>query len=199
MLALLMQNGLRSSIFWRPIRWPATKSSAVEARARFAFRARQRQDRRLSGHHLLQRARDANLLVEHLRQGRPGKHIEGRNKHAQDNSGRIGEGLQHERKSAVSKAGERILKAAREALAFANGDISVGFAVHVPKAIDVKALRSGLKLSQDEFARSLAFPSAPFRIGSKAAVSRRRGAGASQGDREGAGSGAAGIGGGVRQ
>jgi putative transcriptional regulator len=58
----------------------------------------------------------------------------------------------------MTKAGERILKAAQEALAFAKGEAVEGFGVHTPEAIDVKSLRAGMKLSQDQFARSFGLP-----------------------------------------
>jgi putative transcriptional regulator len=51
----------------------------------------------------------------------------------------------------MTKAGERILRAAREALAFAKGEALEGFVVNTPEAIVVK-------LSQDQFARSFGLP-----------------------------------------
>jgi putative transcriptional regulator len=58
----------------------------------------------------------------------------------------------------MSKAGERILKAAREALAIAEGKLREGFIVHEPTPVDVKALRARLKMSQDRFARAFGLP-----------------------------------------
>ena len=58
----------------------------------------------------------------------------------------------------MSKAGERILKAAREALAIAEGKLREGFIVHDPTPVDVKALRARLKMSQDRFARAFGLP-----------------------------------------
>jgi putative transcriptional regulator len=58
----------------------------------------------------------------------------------------------------MSKAGDRILKAAREALAIASGEMTEGFAVHRREPVDVKALRARLHLSQDEFARTFGLP-----------------------------------------
>ena len=58
----------------------------------------------------------------------------------------------------MSKAGQRILKAAQEALAIAKGELKSGFAVHTPDAIDVRALRLKMKLSQDQFAKSFGLP-----------------------------------------
>jgi putative transcriptional regulator len=58
----------------------------------------------------------------------------------------------------MSKAGERILKAAQEALAIAEGKLREGFIVHEPTPVDVKALRARLKMSQDRFARAFGLP-----------------------------------------
>lgn len=45
----------------------------------------------------------------------------------------------------MSNAGSRILRSAKEARAFARGEVTEGFAVHVLEAVDVKATarRSG--------------------------------------------------------
>ena len=54
----------------------------------------------------------------------------------------------------MSKAGERILRSARQALAYAEGRANrSGFRAHVPMDIDVRAVRRKIGLSQDEFAR----------------------------------------------
>jgi len=45
-----------------------------------------------------------------------------------------------------------MIESARQALAFAKGDADHGCAVHVPAAIDVKAIREKIALSQAEFA-----------------------------------------------
>jgi putative transcriptional regulator len=58
----------------------------------------------------------------------------------------------------MSKAGDRILKAAREALAIASGETSEGFTVHQREAVNVKALRFKLRLSQEEFAHTFGLP-----------------------------------------
>ncbi len=47
----------------------------------------------------------------------------------------------------MSKAGESILRGAREALDYAQGERE-GFAAHVPEEIDVKAIRQRTGLSQ---------------------------------------------------
>jgi len=57
----------------------------------------------------------------------------------------------------MSKAGERIIKSALQALAFARGEAVEGFVVHVPKDMDVKAIRQRLKLSQRAFAERFGF------------------------------------------
>ncbi len=57
----------------------------------------------------------------------------------------------------MSKAGSRIIKSARRALAFAEGKERAGFRVHVPDEIDVKAVRRKVGLSQADFARRFGF------------------------------------------
>ncbi len=54
----------------------------------------------------------------------------------------------------MSEVGESILRGARDALAYARGDKSRGreTVVHVPKQVDVKAVRKRLGLSQAAFA-----------------------------------------------
>jgi putative transcriptional regulator len=56
----------------------------------------------------------------------------------------------------MSKAGESILRGAREALKFARGRRR-GFVAHVPEDIDVKAIRRRLGLSQASFATRFGF------------------------------------------
>jgi putative transcriptional regulator len=60
--------------------------------------------------------------------------------------------------TAMGKAGERILKAAQEALAIAEGKLRDGFIMHEPTQVDVKALRARLKMSQDRFAHAFGLP-----------------------------------------
>lgn len=50
-------------------------------------------------------------------------------------------------------AGQRMIESARQALDFATGDGAHGCVVHVPPAIDVKAIREKISLSQSEFAK----------------------------------------------
>jgi putative transcriptional regulator len=58
----------------------------------------------------------------------------------------------------MTKAGERLIEAAKEALAFAQGETNEGaYRIHVPSDIDVKALRKKLKLSQVGFATRYGF------------------------------------------
>jgi putative transcriptional regulator len=51
----------------------------------------------------------------------------------------------------------------RKARAFARGEASKGFVVHVPDAIDVKAIRQKLGLSQEAFALHFGFSPAAVR------------------------------------
>lgn len=54
----------------------------------------------------------------------------------------------------MSRAGERILRSARQALAYAEGRANRSkFRAHVPDRIDVRAVRRKIGMSQDEFAR----------------------------------------------
>ena len=56
----------------------------------------------------------------------------------------------------MSKAGESILRGARQALAYAKGERD-GFIAHVPEVLDVKAIRSRLGLTQAAFAARFGF------------------------------------------
>ena len=56
----------------------------------------------------------------------------------------------------MSKAGESILRGARQALEYARGDRD-GFVVHVPERVDVKAIRRRLGLSQRQFSERFGF------------------------------------------
>ena len=57
----------------------------------------------------------------------------------------------------MSKAGNKLIKSANQALAYARGEISDGFTVNVPEEIDVKSLRNGLGLTQLEFSLRFGF------------------------------------------
>jgi len=57
----------------------------------------------------------------------------------------------------VSKAGERLLKSVRRARAFARGEETEGFVVHVPEEVDVRAIRASLKLTRAKFAARFGF------------------------------------------
>ena len=57
----------------------------------------------------------------------------------------------------MSKAGRRILASVRKARAFARGETSEGFAVHVPDKVDVRAIRKRLALTRAEFASRFGF------------------------------------------
>jgi len=58
----------------------------------------------------------------------------------------------------MSKTGKRVLKSAKEALAYARGEADAGFVVHVPGGIDVKAVRERTGLSQPKFAERIGVP-----------------------------------------
>ena len=61
----------------------------------------------------------------------------------------------------MSEISASILRGAREALAYAQGSAPHGTRVHkrvVPQAVDVKAMRLRLGLTQKEFARRFGFP-----------------------------------------
>lgn len=54
----------------------------------------------------------------------------------------------------MSKAGQRIIRSARQALAIAEGKIEKAkYRVRVPDAIDVRAIRRKIGMTQDDFAR----------------------------------------------
>ena len=57
----------------------------------------------------------------------------------------------------MSKAGKRILKSVRRARAFARGENTDGFVVHVPEEVNVRAIRNTLKLTREEFAARFGF------------------------------------------
>ncbi len=62
----------------------------------------------------------------------------------------------------MTKAGESILRGAAEALAHAKGE-DVGAVVHIPEAVDVKAIRKRRGMSQVRFAVTYGFPVATVR------------------------------------
>lgn len=58
----------------------------------------------------------------------------------------------------MTRSGSRILQGAREALAFASGEVEVeSYNVHIPAEVDVKAIRRKLGLSQQAFAARFGF------------------------------------------
>ena len=57
----------------------------------------------------------------------------------------------------MSKAGERMIKSARQALAFVKGRKFPGCKVHIPEAIDVRQVRKKVSMSQSEFAEHFGF------------------------------------------
>ncbi len=56
----------------------------------------------------------------------------------------------------MTKAGDSVLRGAREALAYAKGKRE-GFVAHVPEDVDVKAIRRRMGLSQAQFAARFGF------------------------------------------
>ena len=67
-------------------------------------------------------------------------------------------------KKKVIRPGSRILQGAREALALARGEADEkAYRIHIPAAVDVRALRRKLRLSQDQFARRFGFTAARIR------------------------------------
>lgn len=57
----------------------------------------------------------------------------------------------------MTTAGERIIKSAKQALAFAEGKKDHGCTVHIPDEIDVKRIREKLGMSQRRFAEAYGF------------------------------------------
>jgi putative transcriptional regulator len=57
----------------------------------------------------------------------------------------------------MSKAGSRIIASVRKARAFARGETDKGFVVHVPDAVNVRAIRKRLALTRVEFANRFGF------------------------------------------
>ena len=54
----------------------------------------------------------------------------------------------------MTKAGERLLEGALQALEFAKGNAKPGtYNVHFPEASDIKALRQSMKMTVSEFAQ----------------------------------------------
>ena len=57
----------------------------------------------------------------------------------------------------MSNAGSKLIKSTNQALAYACGEMSDGFTVHVPEEIDVKSIRKRLGLTQLEFSSRFGF------------------------------------------
>ena len=57
----------------------------------------------------------------------------------------------------MSTAGERLLRSAKNARAYARGEKTEGFVVHVPEKINVKAVRKKLGMTQQQFASQFGF------------------------------------------
>ena len=64
----------------------------------------------------------------------------------------------------MSKLGNRLLRAAREGRAIVRGEADPAtYGVYVPADVDVRKIRSALKLSQAQFAASFGLPAATIR------------------------------------
>src|SRR5258707_5754703 len=64
----------------------------------------------------------------------------------------------------MSKLGKRLIQAAKEARAIARGERDAStYRVHVPAEIDVKKIRTKLKLSQAEFSAHFGIPEGTLR------------------------------------
>lgn len=57
----------------------------------------------------------------------------------------------------MSKAGSKLIKSAKQALAYARDETSEGFVAHVPEEVDVKSIRVSLGLTQSEFSHRFGF------------------------------------------
>ena len=57
----------------------------------------------------------------------------------------------------MSRVGNRLIKSAKQALAYARGEENEGFVVHVPADVDVRAIRKKLGCSQAQFSRRFGF------------------------------------------
>ena len=62
----------------------------------------------------------------------------------------------------MTKAGESILRGAREAMEYAGGEHK-GYKVHIPDVVDVKAIRQRIGLSQAKFATLYGFSPASIK------------------------------------
>ncbi len=57
----------------------------------------------------------------------------------------------------MSEAGNKLIKSARQALAYAREKETEGCVAHVPDEADVKAIRKSLGLTQSEFSKRFGF------------------------------------------
>jgi len=57
----------------------------------------------------------------------------------------------------MSEAGNKLIKSARQALAYARGEETEGFIAHVPDVVDLKAIRKSVGLKQPEFSKRFSF------------------------------------------
>jgi putative transcriptional regulator len=57
----------------------------------------------------------------------------------------------------MSKAGNKLITSAKQALSYARGETSEGFIAHVLEDVDVKSIRLSLGLTQPEFSLRFGF------------------------------------------
>ncbi len=58
----------------------------------------------------------------------------------------------------MTKAGEKLIKSAQNALAFARGEITDGFVLHTPEMIELRQMRKKLGMSQSQFSKAFQIP-----------------------------------------
>ena len=63
----------------------------------------------------------------------------------------------------MSNAGKRIRRSVQNARAYARGEVTEGFVAHVPDDVNVRDIRSKMKLTQEAFARRFGFSPAAVR------------------------------------
>jgi putative transcriptional regulator len=64
----------------------------------------------------------------------------------------------------MTSLGKRLIRAAKEARAIVRGEADPStYEIHIPSELDVRAIRGGLGLTQEEFARRYGFTAARIR------------------------------------
>src|SRR5688572_10009669 len=116
---------------------------------------RQGQEWRCTGNHILCWPGFAAVSDDCFREGRTGEYLPGGTKRIAAHPVCPCRSVQKE-SGMMSKSGQRILRGARQARAYAEGTRE-GFVAHVPERVDVVAIRKRLGLSQQEFANRFGF------------------------------------------